>query len=98
MKTVNRLGCAFFVGVGAQEDGVPFVKTDTGPVKTSAVLFDYASQNRITHRFSPFSLTEFIDASNRNGFEAVNLCPVCDAGLCLLIVISEFDRENPAPP
>jgi len=26
----------------------------------------------------------------------VNLCPVCDAGLCLLIVIAEFDRENPA--
>jgi hypothetical protein len=78
--------------VGAQEDGVPFVETDTGPVKASAVLFDYASQNWITHRFSPFSLTEFIEASNPNGFETVNLCPVCDAELCLLIVITEFDR------
>jgi hypothetical protein len=57
--------------VGAQEDGVPFVETDTGSVKTRAVLFDYASQNRITHRISPFSLTELIEASNPNGLERI---------------------------
>src|SRR5688572_7885422 len=49
LKTIDRLGRALFVRVGAQEDSMPFVKTDTCPIKTRAILFDYASQNRITH-------------------------------------------------
>jgi len=97
LKTIDRLGRALFVRVGAQKGGVPFVETDTSPIKTRAVLFNYASQNRITHRFSPFSLTELIEASNPNGFETVNLCSVCDAELCLLIVIAEFDRKKSHP-
>jgi hypothetical protein len=45
--------------MGAEEDGVPFVETDTGAIKTRAVLFDHTSQNWVTVNHKVFSF--FLD-------------------------------------